>query len=220
MPDIFVSEGKTEYREDHLPKSKTKKFGEKGFKKSNQFILSTFEYYPQNIKFIDQKPEEKVVLFLRGHLVTNLGWILIGIAMLIAPLVLNNFPILEFLPESFQKVAILAWYLITFAFMFENFLAWYFNVGLVTQERVVDVDFKNLVYREISDANVDKVQDVTVKMGGIFRSLFNFGSIYIQTAGEINNIEFVDVPNPDKVSAILKDLRTKKEHYHKEDNKL
>jgi membrane protein YdbS with pleckstrin-like domain len=81
----------------------------------------------------------------------------------------------------------------------------------VTDERVVDVDFLNLIYREITDANIDKIQDVTVQVGGVTEALFNYGNVLIQTASELPLIEFDNVPRPDKVSRILRNLRIEEE---------
>ena len=39
------------------------------------------------------------------------------------------------------------WYLILAAFIFEEFLGWFFNVNIITDERIVEVDFHNLIYR-------------------------------------------------------------------------
>ena len=140
--------------------------------------------------------------------------------MIFAPLLLEKFPLLDFLSLRFQIVAILGWYMITMAYMFEKFLSWFFNVNIITDRRVVDVDFTNLIYREITDANLNKIQDVTVSMGGVFRSIFNFGTILVQTAGEKNFIEFVDIPKPDTVAGILSDLRLEEENRGKGGSKL
>ena len=89
----------------------------------------------------------------------------------------------------------------------ESFLTWFFNVYIVTDERIIDIDFYNLIYKEVSDANIDKIQDVTYKMGGVIRTLFNYGDVMVQTASEVPNFEFLAVPKPDKVAKVLQDLR-------------
>ena len=68
-----------------------------------------------------------------------------------------------------------------------------------------------MAYREISECNIDQIQDVTVRVGGVLRTLFRFGDVYIQTASENPQIEFEAVPNPDGVSKILRELRVEEE---------
>ncbi len=58
-----------------------------------------------------------------------------------------------------------------------------------------------------ADANLDKIEDVTYKMGGVIRTLFNYGDVLIQTAAEVTNFDFLAVPYPDKVVKVLQDLR-------------
>ena len=131
--------------------------------------------------------------------------------MIIAPIVLSIFPLLTFLPQEFQLIAVLGWYLITTAFLLENFLTWFFNVNIITDERIIDIDFFNLIYKQVSDTNIDKIQDVTYTMGGVARTLFNYGDVFVQTAAEVPNFDFLAVPNPDKVAKILQDLRIEEE---------
>lgn len=210
MPDIYISERQKENKGS--AKKTSEKKGRKGSVSGKNFNpLSSFCQNPQGVNFETQESEEKVVLLLRKHPITNLGWISISILMTIAPLVLFFFPLLEFLPTNFKFISILGWYLITIAFALQGFLTWFFNVYIVTDERVVDIDFYNLIYKEVSDANIDKIQDVTYKMGGGIRTLFNYGDVVIQTAGENPNFNFEAVPTPDKVASILQDLRIEEE---------
>ncbi|BCX14429.1 MAG: hypothetical protein KatS3mg088_112 [Patescibacteria group bacterium] len=169
--------------------------------------LSPFAFLPKDVDFETRNKGEKVVLLLRRHPITNLRWIVISVFMSIAPIFLNTFPILSFMPSNFRFVAILGWYMIVFAFVFESFLSWFFNVNIITDERIVDVDFSNLIYKEISDADIDKIQDVNVRVGGVIRTMFNYGDVYIQTASERPNFEFIAVPNPERVVKILQELR-------------
>jgi len=131
--------------------------------------------------------------------------------MLFAPLILKFFPILDFLPERFQFISVVGWYMLTVAFAFEKFLEWFFNVQVITDERIFDVDFVNLVYREIAEANIDEIQEVNVKMGSVVRTIFNYGDILVQTASEVPNLDFEAVPDPDRVAKILRELRVEEE---------
>ena len=90
-------------------------------------------------------------------------------------------------------------------------MSWFFHVNIVTDERIVEVDFINLLYREITDANIDQIQDVTVEVSGGPRTFFRFGDVIIQTAAQVPKITFEAVPNPDTVARVLRDLRIEEE---------
>ncbi|WKZ25376.1 MAG: PH domain-containing protein [bacterium] len=169
--------------------------------------LSSFAEMPSRIHFETQDNEEKIVLLLRKHIITNLGWIVTSIILFLTPFFVSGLPLFDNIPDNFMFIFILIWYLISIAYTLESFLTWFFNVYIVTDERVIDIDFYNLIYKEVSDANIDKIQDVTYKMGGAIRTVFNYGDVLIQTASEVPNFEFEAVPKPDKVAKILQDLR-------------
>jgi hypothetical protein len=173
--------------------------------------LGAFCYYPDNVKFVNKDPEEKIILLLRKHPITNLSWLTIAFFMLTAPSFLTVVTPLELLPLGFQIILSFVWYLITSAFVLEQFLSWFFHVNIVTDERIIEVDFVNLLYREITDANLDQIQDVTVEVGGALRTFLHFGNVVIQTAAEVPKIEFEGVPDPDKVARILRELRLEEE---------
>lgn len=209
MPDIFIDSEEVSPAEPtpHVhqePKSHIQKERLEGHSHSP---LASYSYYPDNVNFENREKEEKVILLLRRHPVTNLGWITVGALMFLAPIVLSGFPILSFLPARFQLIAVLGWYMVSFAFVLEKFVVWYYDIFIITSERVLDIDFYNLIYKEVTDASLDKIQDVTYAVGGVARAVFNYGDVVIQTAGEMENLKFEGVPWPDRVAKILQDIR-------------
>ena len=213
MPDIFISgkEEKTKEKEVRTIAKKPKKTSKHKLKGHKHNLLAAYCYFPDKVDFETRERKEKVVLLLRRHPITNVAWMLIVVLMIFAPLVLSIFPLLSFLPGNFQFIAVLVWYLITMAFILENFLTWFFNVNIITDERIIDIDFHNLIYKEVSDCKIDKIQDVTYKMGGVTRTIFNYGDVYIQTAAEVPAFEFLAVPKPNKVARVLQDLMIEEE---------
>lgn len=197
MPDLYVAQDKRKSKV--LPTEKK----EKQVRNYRTSPLSSFVRNPHDWHFETQEQKEKIVLFLRKHPVTNIPWIFAAAFLFLAPLLFRFLPIFDVFPARFQFVGILSWYLVSFAFALEKFLTWFFNVYIITDERIIDVDFIHLVYKEVSDAKVDKIQDVTYKMGGVIRTIFNYGDVLIQTAGEVPNFDFEAVPNPAQVVEIL-----------------
>lgn len=203
MPDVFKSaSSKSTLPKRTLYKDLPSKVGNP---------LSAIVFCPENLKFETMDADEKIILFLRKHWITNLGWIIMVIILYFVPPFILGTSIFDSVPGNFKTMFALIWYLITTAYFLESFLTWYFNVYLVTDERIIDIDFYNLIYKEISDANLDKIQDATLKMGGVVRVLFNYGDVLIQTASEVPNFEFMAVPYPDRVVKILQELRVEEQ---------
>lgn len=170
-------------------------------------ILASYFYYPEKVDFYNKDDEEVVILLVRRHPLTNISWMIIAFVMIMAPAFLSVLPLFDTAPENFRLVFPIIWYMVTIAFILEKFLTWFFNVNIVTDERIIDVDFTNLLYRDISEADIEQIQDVTSRVGGSIRTLFNYGDVVIQTAAEIPEITFEAVPHPDDVIKILRDLR-------------
>lgn len=210
MPDVFISQSKKD-----LPPKKAESFPDKisSTKKEKSEIagrphgfFSTFTLYPERIDFETRGDDEKIVLILRQHIIVNLKWIVFAILMFLTPSVVKSFGVFNSVPGGFELVTTMAWYLVSMAYAFEGFLNWYFNVYIVTNERIVDVNFHNLIYKSVSDATLDNIQDVTYNMGGVIRTVFNYGDVFIQTASEVSRFDFVAVPNPSRVSKIINEL--------------
>jgi len=204
MPVLYESPTKPELIKKSIKKPKVSKLEgilPQGGK------LSAFLVRPAKAHFQTQEPSEEIILLLRRHWVTNVRWILIAILMLAGPLCLHSFPLIAFLPGRFQIMAVIIWYLLTTAFIFEQFLSWYFNVYIVTNKRVIDLDFYNILYYNQAQADLKEITDMNVTVSGVGRLFFNYGDLVIETAAEAPNIEFSRVPNPRKVMQIIEKLK-------------
>ncbi len=175
--------------------------------------FSSFLVRPKVFDFSERDNDEEILLALRPHWFTNVSWILTAIAMLFVPLLFSIFDFLGFLPIRYQMVSMLFWYLVTFIFAFEKFLSWYFDVYMITNERVVDIDFNNMLNKKFAEADLDVIQDVSSSVKGLAGTMFNYGNVLIQTAAEQNELTFEKVPNPERIIKLLAQLREEKEHH-------
>jgi hypothetical protein len=187
MPDVFVSPNSPEQKSSHSR-------------------FSSFNLYPTDIGFETKDENEKIILMLRQHPIINVKWIAITLLLLTGPTILNALGVFSLLPVGFPLVISMSWYLVTSAYAIEGFLNWYFNVFFITTDGVVDVDFFNLIDKRISEADLDKIQDVTYTTKGVLGTMLNYGDVQVQTAAEITEFRFESVPNPEKVAKILDDL--------------
>ena len=204
MPEIYSA------HKPHQHKGRYSPVFNKLHKQRSLGAWRSFAITPPDIKFETQEADEKIILLLRQHPIVNLGWLLIAITMLFVPAFWDFLPI-TWLPIRFQLMTIIGWYLLVLAFILEKFLGWYFNVYIVTDERIVDIDFEGLIYRNLSVSQLNNIQDVTFKQSGSAATLFNFGDVYIQTAAEQREFDFKRVPQPSRVVEILYMLQQEEE---------
>ncbi len=161
---------------------------------------------PLQVAFSTQAPDEKVLLLLRQHPVTQLPWIIMGAVAAILPFFFDQISFFSFLPAAYQMAIWIGWYLLLIGFIFESFLKWFFNVYIITDERIIDVDFFSLIYKNISAAKIDKIEDTTAQSAGFLAAMFDYGTVTIQTAAEKREFEFEGVPHPTKVTTLINEL--------------
>ena len=180
-------------------------------KKYTSFVMfPSYVESPTHYRFEGQDPQEKILLLLRAHPITNLKWIIPAILLFFFPFLL---PIalgflnidLSPLPQAFELAFSIINYLIVLVIIFEGYLGWYFNVYIVTDKNIIDVDFNSLLYKNIDVAPLRNIEDTSSSIGGILQVIFHYGNVFIQTAGASRNIDFLDVPRPHQVADFILD---------------
>lgn len=216
MPDIFVSKKIDQHhkikpdisKEVISDKSNAPSINFPGLIPNSVHILASYCENPGDIKFKNQEKNEKVILFVRKHFVTNFPWIAIGLVLTFLPFILASFgflfrDILSFIPGRFFLFFSLFYYLFVISYMFVGFITWYFNISLVTDRRVLDLDFSDVLYKNLASTKIELVQDVSYDQTGVLRTFFHFGDVLVQTAGETTHFDFTAVPQPENVVHII-----------------
>ncbi len=168
--------------------------------------FTAFMVRPPMVNFGLKEENEKILMVLRRHFITNIRWIIFVLLMVLSPMIISFFPLVPILPEKFSAATWILWYLLAFGIALNGILSWYYNTYIITDERIIDVDFINLIYKNVSFAKIDNIEDVTTQMGGALRNVLNFGTIRVQTAAEKTEFEFEDVPHPQEVSKLINEL--------------
>ncbi len=178
-------------------------------------LWSSFVVNPDKLRFQSQHDQEEVILLGRRHPITNLGWMSLVAVALVVPMFWMEFPFFAVLTEvTITKVTIL-WYLSLIFYVILNFLLWFYNVYIVSDERLIDVDFTGLLNKTVNIAELGKLEDVNYSQNGLMDSLFNMGDVIVQTAseqktqdasGELSAFTFEQIANPDKVAQVISQL--------------
>jgi len=181
------------------------------------FGWTSFALHPKGIRFETQEESEEIILFLRQHIILLIPHIvLVGLLIIIPPVI---FPMIfrslsesVALPVGYMIIGWAFWYVVVFGILLTNIIHWFFNIFIVTNKRIIDIDFVNLLYKEFSEAKIDKIQDISFQTMGILATMFDYGNVFIQTASEKPNFVFESVPKPAKVVDVISDLIQVNEH--------
>jgi len=168
----------------------------------------------ENHKYFDtQRDDEKIIMITRRHWIVYLPAFLIGfvvsITVFITYLYTTNTSI--FLNNETVKAIIICALSLVFLFSILGvYISWlinYLNFQLVTNENVVDIDQLSLFSRKISELCLEDIQDTTASQKGIVQSVFHYGDVVIQTAGEKPNFVFEKINQPYEVARKIMEIK-------------
>ena len=172
--------------------------------------ITSFHAFPYKVYFDGQEPTEHIILLLRQHWV-----VLLKPALFVALLILLSFlsfPYASAITENpamavkySMSASIILW-VVAFSIAVNSFAKWFFTINVVTDQRVVDLDFANLMSHHYAEAQLEKIEDVSHTHKGALASLFDFGTVTVQTAGALVDIEFDNIPRPRDTQDVMLDL--------------
>ncbi len=177
-------------------------------KKPGSYYLNSICIRP-NAKFDVQGEQEIIILVLRAHPATQIGWILLSLLFLIILITLNFF-LPSFFTIAHRVLINISGVIYILSYVWLKFILYYYNVGIITNTRVIDIDQISILYRETTEARNEKIEDVTSKSAGYWGAIFNYGNIFVQTAGTEANIEFINIAVPTLVAKIINDVSGRK----------
>ena len=80
-------------------------------------------------------------------------------------------------------------------FAFVLWTNYYLDVWILTSERIIDINQKNLFSRVISEFPINRVQNVSIEVHGVIETLLKFGDLKVETAGHGGGFTIRDAPN-------------------------
>lgn len=106
------------------------------------------------------------------------------------------------------------WSLFFWHKVFEAWTDYYFDVWIITNWRIVDIELKSLFNLNVgSMLDLDHIQEIIAETRGIFQSVLGFGKLEIQTAAtNRGEFSYVDVSNPAHIENTIRQAQIELEH--------
>ena len=163
------------------------------------------------------KGDEKIIKIIHRHwfdILMQLAIVILIVAALFAGLGIfpSLFPNLQ--TRNFYALFIFletTFALIVWIYAFFIWIDYYFDMWIITSERIINIEQKGLFMREVSELKFARIQDVTADVGGFFQTILNYGDVHVQTAGEEERFFFRQVPDPYGLKNLIMDLQKKQE---------
>lgn len=169
----------------------------------------------------NKKPDEHVVKFLRrqwfawaGIIVTFL--FLVGVPAALALYFWDRVSLWLASPvvAPILTLAACTYVLCLWLYAFLEFTDYYLDTWIITTHRVINIEQKGLFNRVASELHLASVQDVTSEVKGLIHTFFDYGMVYVQTAGETERFAFKDIDHPEQIREMILKLveEDKKRH--------
>ncbi|MFC1618065.1 PH domain-containing protein [Patescibacteria group bacterium] len=104
---------------------------------------------------------------------------------------------------------VLVWWVIIVIWGLLAWFTWYFNITLVTSQRIVDIEQKGLFNRQVREVSYDKITEVTFKIKGLLATIFGYGTVSVFFTGADKPIVIQAIESPE----IVKDQILKVREY-------
>lgn len=125
--------------------------------------------------------------------------------MYIVAILAIAFTVLVYSKNGYVFLISLSFFTISFFMGFLAFIDWFYDIYIVTNMRVVMVDQKNILHREVTEIEARDIVSVRCVQRGLFAHLFRYGTVILQiTNGHEVRIGFAI--NPDYTSQLIHGL--------------
>lgn len=156
--------------------------------------------------------EEEIVIFTRKHWLAFLGQFILGVVIIIIPIIISL--LIQFshsiaiggISRNFLVILMGIYYLVALTFIFTTWITFYYDIYILTKKEIIDITQRGFWERKISQLSLLRVQDVSSSIGGFLPTLFSYGDVLIETAGETENFLLESIPNPRNFSAKVLEL--------------
>ncbi len=160
-----------------------------------------------------QRPDEHVVLFLRRHwfallTVTGAFMLLTGLPLVLGWYFLDRVEAWFALPVLGPLITIggSMYFLSIWLFAFLEITDYYLDTWIITNERIINIEQEGLFNRTASELDLAAIQDVTAEIRGLLQTVFTYGNVFVQTAGERGRFHFKNINNPERVKETINAL--------------
>lgn len=172
-------------------------------------------------RFPGQREGETIRLLIRKHWIADLKIAVIFFVIGSLPLIIGIAGGILTWDGHFNDrfvstlIILFLYFLVVVEMIYIKWLNEELDIIIATDERIVSHEQIDLFHRQISEANLTQIQDVTGIENGFLQSVLHYGTVEIQTSS--SDVFFVmnHVSNPYENARILLDLRDKAANRHR-----
>lgn len=173
---------------------------------------------PFDVTIQNQADDEKIIRVWRRHPFTLLGPASKVLAFAAIPVAL----ILFTGPSMFTSPILFVLFLLILAivatFGAYQWVSWYGDVYILTNYRIIDVEQQGFFSRSFAETTLNNIQDISHEVTGVAATVFNYGTIVVQTAGASPDISLNQIGHPQEQTVYL--LKNQQQYIQDHDDEM
>lgn len=157
--------------------------------------------------FPGQYEGEEILIFIRRHWMAFVGWIALIVIMLSIPLIVLIAILSSQGTDFFRGTNLIyialgtsVYLLVTNAVFLTAWIEHYLDVAIITPERLIHISQVGLFNRHVAELSLLRVQDVSASVKGYFQSVFHYGKVVVESAGDTPNFVMPFAPKPQLIA--------------------
>lgn len=158
--------------------------------------------------FHGQRPDETVLVVVKQHtwLLMPVVWFWLVVAIILGVLIwfYSLHPLIGWLALGLLLVGLI--------FTFYRWYLWSNGFYIITNQRVIRIDQRSFFNRVISEAEINRIQEISTNINGPVKTMLNFGTVKIQTASTSTQISLDNVPDPYNLQQVIVRIQRGERH--------
>lgn len=159
-------------------------------------------YIKSKNSFEAQKEDEETILIIRRHWFVPFSVFFVFVIFALLPPLIYYFlsKISGFSDfSSFFWFFVIIFFLFWWVALFKKVMSYILTCVILTNKRLIRINTKSFFKYERDEIPLENVQDISVKILGVFGSFFDFGDIEVQSAGAMARFRLTKIPQPQRL---------------------
>lgn len=149
------------------------------------------------------------VILLRPIVFLLLGWILFAFLFFSADLATAVSPSVRSILHLLGFIILV----ITHHFFFLMLLQWKVSGLILTNKRILDVQFIPLIKDDIVHIDISKINKIEKRKHGLVRNILNYGDVQIELTNTQGAVELKYVPHPSRFVNRVEEIKSGSNHW-------
>ena len=151
---------------------------------------------------ITQESDEEIIEEVRQHPIMLFG----PLAKVFLGFVIVVLIFFIFGASLIFSLAFFIWLIFGGIYAFYHYYIWRKDTYILTDSRVIIKEQNTFFSKQVSEATLSNITDVTYKIKGVWATIFNYGTVRAETASA-DPLKLKNVAKPHKIQKLMLDLK-------------